>query len=339
MMAGTPPFAEGTLPERIIKHAEAEPPDIQQFNPRVTRGLVVILQRMLAKKPDARYQTAGELIKDLSWEMTGLVPQSTAGPSAQGTQRGRTEPFQDTAHLLATPGTGGPGAGPSAARNDTPLGGVRAAEQSAQQRSAMTQFERASHFLATGNHNTAIAVLRTCCRLDPANIQFRQTLRQAQQAKEAAAPTSGWLGRLTALPDRLRLRLARRAGNAARVLDCGEQIVGRFPGDLTTHILMAEAAEKLALPDLAEWLLKEAVARDKSKVTINRALARFYERQDDVKRAISYWQAICKVASDDLEAHRKVKDLLARATIARGRYENQLARRRGGNPRKQKDED
>jgi eukaryotic-like serine/threonine-protein kinase len=64
MLTGRPPFAEGSLPERLIKHAEAAPPDVQQFNPRVTAGLVAILQRLLAKKPDDRYQTPAELIKD-----------------------------------------------------------------------------------------------------------------------------------------------------------------------------------------------------------------------------------------------------------------------------------
>lgn len=65
MLGGSPPFPEGSLPERINKHAENEPPDIRTLNKSVPDGLVVILQRMLAKKPADRYQTPAELLNDL----------------------------------------------------------------------------------------------------------------------------------------------------------------------------------------------------------------------------------------------------------------------------------
>lgn len=65
MLAGTPPFAQGSLTERLYQHVESDPPDIRTLNPIVPDGLVVILQKMLAKKPAERYQTPAELLADL----------------------------------------------------------------------------------------------------------------------------------------------------------------------------------------------------------------------------------------------------------------------------------
>ena len=59
-------FLEGTLTERLLKHVEAEPPDILQFNPQTPPGLVQILKKMLAKKPESRYQDPGELLRELT---------------------------------------------------------------------------------------------------------------------------------------------------------------------------------------------------------------------------------------------------------------------------------
>ncbi|HEV8062970.1 MAG TPA: serine/threonine-protein kinase [Gemmataceae bacterium] len=66
MLAGRPPFPDGDLAERLMKHIETEPPDILQFNPQTPAGLVQILWKMLAKKPDARYQNPSELLRDLA---------------------------------------------------------------------------------------------------------------------------------------------------------------------------------------------------------------------------------------------------------------------------------
>lgn len=65
MLAGSPPFAQGSLTERLYQHVESEPPDIRKLNPAVPDGLVVVLQKMLVKKPADRYQTPADLLADL----------------------------------------------------------------------------------------------------------------------------------------------------------------------------------------------------------------------------------------------------------------------------------
>jgi serine/threonine-protein kinase len=65
MLAGTPPFVGGDLTERLLKHVESDPEDVRSVNPKVPEGLALVLQRMMAKKPEDRYQTPAELLMDL----------------------------------------------------------------------------------------------------------------------------------------------------------------------------------------------------------------------------------------------------------------------------------
>src|SRR5262249_43529510 len=66
MLTGSPPFAQGSLTERLFAHLEDEAADPRQFNPKVPEWLVAVLRRMMAKKPVQRYQTPAELLEDLA---------------------------------------------------------------------------------------------------------------------------------------------------------------------------------------------------------------------------------------------------------------------------------
>ena len=64
-LAGVAPFARGSMPERLMHHLQSAPPDVRKYNKAVPEAIVAILQRMLAKKPEDRYQTPTELLNDL----------------------------------------------------------------------------------------------------------------------------------------------------------------------------------------------------------------------------------------------------------------------------------
>ncbi len=65
LLAGRPPFPEGSITERILQHVETEPPDIRTLNPSVPDAMADVLHRMLAKDPADRYQTPAALIREL----------------------------------------------------------------------------------------------------------------------------------------------------------------------------------------------------------------------------------------------------------------------------------
>jgi len=65
MLAGRVPFT-GTSPVAIaIKHAMEEPPLLTQFNPGISRSVEAVVMKALAKAPEQRFASAGELARAL----------------------------------------------------------------------------------------------------------------------------------------------------------------------------------------------------------------------------------------------------------------------------------
>jgi tetratricopeptide (TPR) repeat protein len=187
-------------------------------------------------------------------------------------------------------------------------------------RIAAERFDRANQVLGTGNYDYAIQLLLTCCKLDPENFLFRQTLRRTQKAKFNNNLRGSRLAFLTTFRWRARLKAAKRARDYVRVLEFGEQILSKNPWDLGAQMDMAEAADALGLIDHAIFFLDQARQKDPKDATLNRALARLFEKRGNYTHAIGLWQLVKEVAPNDVEAAHKAKDLAASATIARGGY-------------------
>ncbi|QDT72701.1 serine/threonine-protein kinase [Lacipirellula limnantheis] len=66
LLMGHPPFPEGTISERLLKHQVEQAPSIFKERPDAPSVLVNICNRMMAKRADERYQTAGEVAERLT---------------------------------------------------------------------------------------------------------------------------------------------------------------------------------------------------------------------------------------------------------------------------------
>src|SRR5262245_54176256 len=188
-------------------------------------------------------------------------------------------------------------------------------------RIAASQFERANQVIATGNFDYGIRLLLSCCKLDPANLIYRQTLRRTEKTKYRNNLRGSWLAGVTTWPIRARLKAAKTARDWLKVLEVGEQVLVRNPWDTGAQMDMAEAADVLGLLDLAIWSLEQARQKNPRDVSLNRTLARFYEKRGNFTQAIALWELIRRAAPADVEAQHKAKDLAANETIARGQYE------------------
>jgi len=65
MLAGRPPFPEGTVLQKLLQHQGDKPPDIREFRPELPDEASRILDKMLAKDPRNRYQQPDDLVRDL----------------------------------------------------------------------------------------------------------------------------------------------------------------------------------------------------------------------------------------------------------------------------------
>lgn len=68
MLTGAPPFGDGTIPQRLMKHQKEEPASIRRKRPDAPEELISICIRMMAKTPATRHQSAAEVSELLtSW--------------------------------------------------------------------------------------------------------------------------------------------------------------------------------------------------------------------------------------------------------------------------------
>lgn len=178
-----------------------------------------------------------------------------------------------------------------------------------QRRQATLQFERGSALVASGAYQHGIRLLRECCRLEPANLLYRQALRRAEKARFGNRPPTCWFAWLFNWRLRCRFRAACRVGNPLQVLELGEALLVDDPWESAVQVQMAVAAESLGLIDLAIWLLEQARHRQPNHPEWNRQLAHLYERRGHFTQALALWQLVLEAVPQDEEARRKVPAL------------------------------
>jgi serine/threonine-protein kinase len=83
MLAGRLPFVASTQPALAMMHLREEPPNIALFNPAIPEALAIIVHKVLAKEPSARYRTADQLgrilisYREHGDELTGALESNT----------------------------------------------------------------------------------------------------------------------------------------------------------------------------------------------------------------------------------------------------------------------
>src|SRR5262249_32318117 len=59
-------FSGMTLAEKLVKHQQAEPPRLEDFRTDLPPALISVVRKMLAKRPEDRYQTPAEVAQFLT---------------------------------------------------------------------------------------------------------------------------------------------------------------------------------------------------------------------------------------------------------------------------------
>jgi serine/threonine protein kinase len=65
LLTGRPPFAEGEFLEKLYKHVHAHPPDPRDFRPELSDDVVLLLGRLLEKRPQDRFATPAALLQEI----------------------------------------------------------------------------------------------------------------------------------------------------------------------------------------------------------------------------------------------------------------------------------
>jgi serine/threonine protein kinase len=88
LLTGQPPFPGGTLAQKVARHLQAEPPEIQQLRPDLPARVAGVLRRMMAKRPEDRYATPAEVA-------AALAPFGSAGGEAGASRFGNPHWWRD----------------------------------------------------------------------------------------------------------------------------------------------------------------------------------------------------------------------------------------------------
>lgn len=75
ILTASTPFSEGTIAQKLIWHQTRQPKPIRSIRPEVPQKLAALVEKMMAKDADQRYQLPGEVVEALeSWTQTPIGP-------------------------------------------------------------------------------------------------------------------------------------------------------------------------------------------------------------------------------------------------------------------------
>ena len=142
LLTGRPMYQGETLVERILAHRDRPIPSLRALRNDVPRSLDLVFQRMVAKRPEARQQSMGEVISQ-------LAKCALAAPPAAARHAPQTPNVAETVHLPETTihappaSRPGPGVGPTP-RPKKSLETVKAVEREKNQRRQWEQAVQAA---------------------------------------------------------------------------------------------------------------------------------------------------------------------------------------------------
>jgi eukaryotic-like serine/threonine-protein kinase len=75
LLTGKTPFGEGTVPQKLMWHRTRQPKPVSSFRGDVPAEVQAVLDKMMAKEPEQRYQSPGEISEALApWATGPLQP-------------------------------------------------------------------------------------------------------------------------------------------------------------------------------------------------------------------------------------------------------------------------
>src|ERR1700730_1324678 len=87
LLTGRAPFPTGTLMEKLLKHRLEEPRPVEQLRPDVPAGGAAVVRKMMAKRPDDRFQTPAEVEAALSFTTASGTSLTAGGDDRTVAQR------------------------------------------------------------------------------------------------------------------------------------------------------------------------------------------------------------------------------------------------------------
>ena len=92
LLVGRPPFPDGSALQKLLQHQADEPPNLAHYRPDVPESVVEVIETMLAKRPEDRFQNPAELLAALIAvsEQLGIIYPQISLPVGWSTRPARS---------------------------------------------------------------------------------------------------------------------------------------------------------------------------------------------------------------------------------------------------------
>ncbi len=98
LLTGRVPFPGESLTQKLLAHQLSQPEPLGKLRPELPPGLVALVERLMAKKPEDRYQTPAEVAQALApYVRRGPAARATAAAASSPPAEERFRPTQDRA--------------------------------------------------------------------------------------------------------------------------------------------------------------------------------------------------------------------------------------------------
>jgi tetratricopeptide (TPR) repeat protein len=302
MLTGELPFRSGSEAEAMAQRITGASRDVQTLREDIPPWLALVVQRLLQRDPDRRFQSARELIQALDGRRSfQWLPMRRTAAAAL------TLPALVVAGWFAYPRHPAP-AGPHALRERPALAASAVLPASASP-GAQRAYEKGLHLLTKRDDQAALAELRKAVAADPAFtaawIRLSRTLsgmghqREALEAarESVATPGAGWEARA------LEARLCGQPERARKIL---EERVAALPHDTEARVELAEVCSEAGDLDAALGHLRRVVA--------------------DVPNHPRAWFLLGKTAILAGDSRRAADEYLVHALVVQNRLGNEAGR-------------
>src|SRR5262249_26316405 len=93
LLGGEPPFANGTVAQKLLWHQMRDPAPASERRPEVPNAISWIVARLMAKEPNQRFASCAELAEALEPFCEGPYPVDPAGPRSGRLSAANASPY------------------------------------------------------------------------------------------------------------------------------------------------------------------------------------------------------------------------------------------------------
>jgi len=182
-------------------------------------------------------------------------------------------------------------------------------------------WKTATEALQREQFDYAVEMLFKAMQLVPDNVAYRQTLRGACRKLHGDNGKGAKMAGMKLMGIRGKLKKARMSKDWKTANTLAEEGLRINPWDAGLNATVGEACKNLGFNDVALFGYEVALKLEPDNKEYNRQYALLQEDRGNYSEAISAWERVHRLDSDDSESRSKITQLQANTVMRRGGYE------------------